>query len=310
MNIEQPNRVIGTTALGEKRMSVWVGKSINDPDLDVMFPYGQFPNGLDSRYATIPDIVDALLSNNPENCAWEVPYFTTLSAEYAGLSRTGIPLIVVAHGIGPMSSPLKVRVFYDGASNRMAYKERAFWKKTLAESPSCYDKDEDVIQWRAYNTERIKCLPQNPQFQKEFWKLCDGEYGEVSIVEMRSLMQIIRFSNDLEWAFDDAQNNPLMRAHLGSRAEELLSRIQHLAGEEDEDIILSCIASSYDSLERIADLQRGPVGYLLQFAINSNRITTGYWKPGFGVRFVIVKGEGKLTEIRFGHGDISPKATL
>ena len=76
---------------------------------------------------TIHDIVDVLLQNQLHDAALP-PYITTMSAEYAGLSRTGIPLIVVAHGVGPMMTPVLVQEFYDGASNRMGYKERGFWK--------------------------------------------------------------------------------------------------------------------------------------------------------------------------------------
>ena len=77
-----PLAAIGTTLLGEERMSVRVGKSVNDPSFEVMFPEEKISHG---RLATIPDIVDVLLTHKTLP-----PYVTTISAEYAGLSRTGI----------------------------------------------------------------------------------------------------------------------------------------------------------------------------------------------------------------------------
>ncbi len=152
MRIESEMKVssntIGITLLGEKRMSVLVGKSANDPPLNIMFPESVISNG---RLATIPDIVDVLLHNKSQNTALP-PYITTMSAEYAGLSRTGIP-----------------------------------------------------------------------SFQKEFWRLCDGDYG----LDFQAILREL------------------------------------------------CVI----------------------------QLRTGFWKPGFGVRFVQVHGDGPLTEIMPGLND-------
>lgn len=302
------NGAIGTTLLGEKRMSVMVGKSVNDPPLPVMFPERSLSGG---RLATIPDIVDVLLHNQLEKTGLP-PYVTTMSAEYAGLSRTGIPLIVVAHGVGPMSTPELAQEFYDGASNRLAYKEREFWKMILAEKNSPYERDKDIIQWRAYNNLRVRCLPQDPKFQNEFWKLCDGEYGPVEIVEMRALGESLRDVFAKLMSPEEICENPLVRARLGSRAEEFLLDMRNKDARQENKRtrfpIFACVQSSYDSLDRYADLQRGPIGHLLCLQrLQGNQVaylSTGFWRPGFGVRFVRISGDGPLTEIRPGLGDI------
>ncbi|MBI2645130.1 hypothetical protein HYW94_03080 [Candidatus Uhrbacteria bacterium] len=299
---------IGTTSLGEKRMSVRVGKSVNDPPLDIMFPEEKISHG---RLATIPDIVDVLLNHQLEKVSLP-PYITTMSAEYAGLSRTGIPLIVVAHGVGPMATPKLARGFYDGASNRLAYKERGFLKRILAEKNSPYERDEDIIQWRAYNNLRVQCLAQDPKFQREFWKLCDGDYGQVEIVEMRTLGRSLKKSFHSLLLFEEIYENPLVRARLGSRAEEFLLYVRNkdMRSEERKTQfpIFACAQSTYDSLDRYADLQRGPVGYLLCMRwMQESQVSyfsTGFWSTGSGARFVHIQGDGPLTEIRSGFGDV------
>ncbi len=299
---------IGTTLLGEKQMSVRVGKSSNDPSLQVMFPEGNLSG---DRLATIPDIVDVLLQNESQAIALP-PYITTMSAEYAGLSRTGIPLIVVAHGVGPMNEPALAQEFYDGASNRLAYKERSFWKSILAKKEPAYESDKDMIRWREYNELRVQYPVQDQKFQKEFWRLCDGDYGPVEIVEMRAFGKLLKKSSHSLLLFEEIYENPLVRARLGSRAEEFLIDLQNKDTRQEKKKtrfpVFACTQTTYDSIDRYADLQRGPVGYLLCVQRSQGNqvvcLSTGFWKPGFGVRFVQVNGDGPLTEIRPGFGDV------
>ena len=49
--------------------------------------------GQEGRIAILPDIINARLSTKPGSIPWE-RYFTTLSAEYLGISRGGNPIIV------------------------------------------------------------------------------------------------------------------------------------------------------------------------------------------------------------------------
>lgn len=299
------NGAIGTTLLGENRMSVRVGKSVNDPPLSVMFPE-DILSGV--RLATIPDLVDVLLHGGLKQTPLP-PYVTTLSAEYAGLSRTGIPLIVVAHGVGPMSTPALAYEFYKGASNRLAYKERGFWKHILAEKNSPYKDDADFIQSRTYNKERVQCLAQDSKFQKEFWKLCDGDYGQVEIIEMRALGRELRnIAGGSELSVEEAHKNPLIRAWFGGRSESFFGGMGIHKKIHSTSFTFKCVGSTYDSIDRYADLHRGPVGYLLTFeksyTKNTVRLSTGFWRPGFAVRFVQISGDGPLTEIRRGFGDI------
>jgi hypothetical protein len=67
--------------------------------------------GKDGRFATMPDIVAARLATKPGDLPWET-YFTTLTAEYLGQGKNGNPILIVAHGIGPMSTLNGIRKAY------------------------------------------------------------------------------------------------------------------------------------------------------------------------------------------------------
>lgn len=59
--------------------------------------------GKGGRLATMPDIIASRLETNPGEMPWET-YFTTLTAEYLGFSKQGNRILIVAHGVGPMST--------------------------------------------------------------------------------------------------------------------------------------------------------------------------------------------------------------
>ncbi|MEK7512280.1 MAG: hypothetical protein AAB575_04705, partial [Patescibacteria group bacterium] len=117
--------------------------------------------GKDGRVATLPDILEARLATKPGEYPWE-SYFTTMSAEYVGLSKAGNPIAIVAHGVGPMSTLDGVLVAYSHEFN---------------------DKE------RNQRGGRIS--------QEEFLKLESGAYGEVTIVDLVATWnrRIYQFSN-------------------------------------------------------------------------------------------------------------------
>lgn len=146
--------------------------------------------GSDGRLATMPDIVDARLATSINDVPWR-NYFTTSSAEYVGLSNSGVPLIIVAHGIGPMATA-----------------ERA-------------DK--------AYHSRLKPCSGGRPGWEariprKTFLKLIDGAFGPVEIVELKSFLARYRYSFRVSHSFESGCNDPLVRARLGNRYEEYLKR--------------------------------------------------------------------------------------
>ncbi len=136
--------------------------------------------GKDGRVATLPDILEARLATKPGEYPWE-SYFTTMSAEYVGLSKAGNPIAIVAHGVGPMSTLDGVLVAYSHEFN---------------------DKE------RNQRGGRIS--------QEEFLKLESGAYGEVTIVDLVATWnrRIYQFSGHAITA-KEIEEEPLWQARLG-----------------------------------------------------------------------------------------------
>ena len=62
---------------------------------------GSMLDVIDARLVTPPDSLKGHYPNNPS--PWD-QYYTTMSAEYVGMSTSGVKILIVAHGVGPMSN--------------------------------------------------------------------------------------------------------------------------------------------------------------------------------------------------------------
>lgn len=140
--------------------------------------------GKNGRLATLPDIIDARLSTEPGETPWEM-YFTTLSAEYFGVGKSGKRILIVAHGVGPMST-------LDGILNAYRYEFG--------------DKE------RNHRGGRIS--------QQEFWDLEAGLYGEVEIVDFEEYVKRYQYPFMQILDANQAIDDPLLRARLGTKAAE------------------------------------------------------------------------------------------
>lgn len=145
--------------------------------------------GPGGRMATIPDIVDARMASAPGSPAWELGY-TTSSAEYVGHSAGGVPLIVVAHGLGPLTDP-------EGSPE-------VFIQKATGGG-----------EWRM-----------SPE---AFRAMTDGFYGPVAIIELRSILRSRKFALMEMLTYDQTCDDPLVRARLGIRCQEFLDRQRELS---------------------------------------------------------------------------------
>lgn len=140
--------------------------------------------GKKGRLATMPDIVAARLATKPGDAPWET-YYTTLTAEYLGFSKSGKRMLIIAHGIGPMST-------LDGIIKAYSWEFR--------------DKG------RNRRGGRIT--------QQEFWDLEAGKYGEVTKVPFATycltyqypFLEVIRSSK--------ARIDPILQARLGPLAKQ------------------------------------------------------------------------------------------
>jgi hypothetical protein len=178
--------------------------------------------GKDGKIATMPDIVEARLATNSDDYPWEA-YFTTLTAEYFGYSKQGNLILIVAHGIGPMSSLAGIQKAYS-------------WEF----------KDKD----RRNRGGRIT--------QQDFWDLEAGKYGEVGIVDFEAYCRLYEYPFLKVLKLSEALLDPLLKARFGLKTEEYLlvhaglSRNWHrkMAGFKEDD-------KQYQFAETILGRMRG-----------------------------------------------------
>lgn len=151
--------------------------------------------GKDGRLATLPDIIAARLATKPGTVAWE-QHFTTMSAEYFGLSRGGNRILIVAHGVGPMAT-------LDGILGAYSYH---FKDKT-----------------RDHRGGRIS--------QQQFLDLENGKYGEVAIVDFEAIVQRYEYPFLGTITGVQALLEPLIEARFGPRWKEYIIYHARLARE-------------------------------------------------------------------------------
>ncbi|MDD4290569.1 MAG: hypothetical protein PHH83_04880 [Patescibacteria group bacterium] len=151
--------------------------------------------GPGGRIATVPDIINARMSQDLGSIAWE-RYVTTLTGEYLGISRGGNKIIIVAHGIGPMAT-------LDGICQTYSYEY----------------KDKEGIKRGG----RIS--------REDFLRLESGYFGSVEIVDFKSVIGISEYIFYTFMTLKQAMINPLTKARLGNRCEEYLEKLEKLAQE-------------------------------------------------------------------------------
>ncbi|MFA6159699.1 MAG: hypothetical protein WC678_01230 [Parcubacteria group bacterium] len=191
--------------------------------------------GKKGRLATMPDIVAARLATKPGDAPWET-YYTTLTAEYLGFSKSGKRILIIAHGIGPMAT-------LDG----------------IIKTYSWQFKDKE----RNRRGGRIT--------QQEFWDLEAGKYGDISIIPFDTyclaykypFMEVIRSSK--------ARIDPVLQARLGPLAKQYVdahtdyARKWHLeqAGITPENKCEKSESDFQDFVARRKNLHEGKASGLL-----------------------------------------------
>jgi hypothetical protein len=144
--------------------------------------------GEGGRIATLPDIVNARIATDPETSVPWNTYFTTSTAEYMGIGRSGRKILIVAHGVGPMATLEGILQVYSHE-----YKDKT----------------------RSRRGGRIT--------QEEFWKLEDGFYGEVGIVELASMELWYQYPFLEFLKANQAINDLLLQHRLGPRGREYIT---------------------------------------------------------------------------------------
>lgn len=148
--------------------------------------------GEGGRIATLPDIIEMRLNNDDsESTVWNT-WFTTSTAEYFGIGKDGRKKIIVAHGIGPMST-------INGILKAYSY--------------------EYTDKSRRKNGGRIT--------HEEFLKLESGDYGQVEVLDYEAVLWDFKYE-EIEYPFCEGLDyeqciyNNHLRARLGPKAEEFI----------------------------------------------------------------------------------------
>lgn len=140
--------------------------------------------GKGGRLAIMPDIIAARLETKPGEMPWET-YFTTLTAEFLGFSRAGNRILIVAHGIGPMST-------LDGVQRAYSWEYK--------------DKE------RNRRGGRITA--------QEFLDLEAGKFGEVDIVDFEPYCRLYQYPFLQTLRVSQAMTDPVLKARFGPQAEQ------------------------------------------------------------------------------------------
>ena len=149
--------------------------------------------GKNGRIGTMLDVVDARIATGIDEHPWNT-YYSTNSAEYFGYSRGGNRILIVAHGVGPMST-------LDGIMKAYSYEFK--------------DKDRNNRGGRITN--------------QQFRDLEDGKYGDVSIVEFDPIISRHKYSFIGYMTGGTACLEPLLLARLGPRVFTYLAHHKRMA---------------------------------------------------------------------------------
>lgn len=147
---------------------------------------------IDARLATPPDSLKGHYPNNPS--PWD-HYYTTMSSEFVGRSKSGVKLLIVAHGIGPMVNEDEVVKTY-----------------TKIGAAKCRD-----VRGTGRRTEAM------------FQRLESGHFGPVDIIEMDPYMEARKYPFMSMLQANVAMEDPVIQARLGPRFEEYLLEHKRLA---------------------------------------------------------------------------------
>jgi hypothetical protein len=159
------------------------------------FNYAKRFAGDNGRIVTLPDLIEARINSENDTEAW-CQYFTTMSAEYFGYSKGGNRILIIAHGVGPMSD-------MEGIVQAYSFQFK--------------DKTRDKRGGRIT--------------KEQFADLESGKYGSVNIVDFDPYYRRYQYPLNQQLRAVQAHNDPVVKARLGPRADEYLNRHEKFAME-------------------------------------------------------------------------------
>lgn len=157
--------------------------------------FAQLFAGIDGHIATMPEIITARANAPLDSLVWS-RYYTTVSSEFFGLSRSGSEIVVVAHGSGPLQNIAGLNIAY---------------------SP-IYGRGQDD----GYITPKMLRSLEN------------GDYGEVEIVDFASVQQVYEhsWSRHQFATMEHAAQDPLLKARCGPDWLAVLEKLHHATRQD------------------------------------------------------------------------------
>ena len=239
------------------------------------------------RVGVGPDVINARIGTELGQTPWET-YFTTLTAEYMGVSKGGSKILIVAHGIGPMAT-------LDGILK--AYK---------------HEYDDKTCSCRGGRISK-----------KEFLKLESGQYGEVSIIDFDKLNRRYQYPLIGILTMEEALKEPLIHARFGPNWEKYVIKHAKAATEwhkkrkhglinnpyiiqmEDASNCSYFYAKLEDNLALAHLISFGQLTHTHHGGKQSlvSDVSCHEWSNG--VRFIGIQGNGNISNIHEGINNIS-----
>ena len=136
--------------------------------------------GDNGRVATMKDIVFARAANDTDTEVWN-RYYTTTSAEYVGLSKKGVPLVVITHGSGPLFTPED-------------------WEQAYAQREGFHPQNNGYIDIASFH------------------ELLDGKYGDVTVIDLSTYSSERNHKLCDYRTMDEALDDPWTIARMGGDA--------------------------------------------------------------------------------------------
>lgn len=180
--------------------------------------------GTSGHVATLPEIVELRLSANPgtKYSPWET-WHTSASAEYVGIGADGRVKIIVAHGVGPMSTIDGIKTSYKwewGDKSRRNNGGRITAQQFLDLESGKYGKTR-VVSATAFTRS-------DGNLVKKF------DIAPVNVLDFQEYLDAMGLVDgynifDRYLAGPDALRDPLIRMRIGSNAYRYLMKHEHIA---------------------------------------------------------------------------------
>lgn len=229
--------------------------------------------GTSARLATLPDIIDARLASFFDSSAWKLPYITTATAVYVGTVKQSLPLVVIAHGIGPMATLDGAYEFSRSSTDITLERHKQFARLVRG--------DYGIV---------------------SIFNLADV------VGAFEKIQGLLTYTDAIEHPIVNTLVGPRIEEYIRALAQSDTMRKEELS---ERHVIISRFG--FEQFNLLEELEYGPVGFFVHADVTGRHSCgscTSYCSKfticpmNTAVRFVAIQGKGALTEIALGSGEV------